>query len=81
MIKGSDGIGLIIVKYLIILGPRKYNHGLFVCNYGTGGNFSNAPIFNSGKPCSKCPKGTTCKRGLCSKAKRDNERELETPSE
>ena len=40
---------------------------LIVCNYGKAGNLLNAPIYEVGRPCSKCP-GTTCSRkfpGLC----------------
>lgn len=45
-------------------GNAKY----YVCNYGEGGNFAGNPLFITGPPCSKCPSGTTCKDGLCSKA-------------
>ena len=64
---------------IILLDEKnKWGIRLYVCNYGTGGNTSGKPIFTSGKPCSKCPSGTTCKEGLCSKAKRDNETPEET---
>ena len=43
------------------------NSRYYVCNYGEGGNFRNKPIYVEGPACSKCPKGTICRDGLCSK--------------
>ena len=63
-----------LVKYLLPSGSGKFRQQRsFVCNYGSGGNMARAPIFQSGKPCSKCPNGTICKRGLCAKARHGKE--------
>ncbi|KAJ9576854.1 hypothetical protein L9F63_006572 [Diploptera punctata] len=40
--------------------------GFFVCNYGPSGNYLNKKIYETGKPCSKCPQGTKCNDDLCS---------------
>ncbi|KHJ83445.1 SCP-like protein, partial [Oesophagostomum dentatum] len=38
-----------------------------VCQYGPAGNYFNRPIYTKGRPCSQCPKKSTCneKEGLC----------------
>ena len=66
------------ITLFIDSGSKKWGIRHYVCNYGTGGNTQGARIFTSGKPCSKCPSGTSCKGGLCSKAKRNNEIPEET---
>ena len=45
-----------------------FNMGLYVCNYGPGGNVIGAPLYKVGTACSDCPEGTTCSttfKGLC----------------
>ena len=60
-------------------GETKFNTKFYVCNYGPGGNFNNRPIFVTGTPCSGCPQGTTCKKGLCSKTGNNND-QVDEPS-
>lgn len=41
---------------------------VFVCNYGPGGNYIGLPMYDEGKPCSKCPedhKQNQKYKGLC----------------
>ena len=42
---------------------------VYVCNYGPAGNWNGQRIYGKGPPCSRCPAGTFCNRGLC----RDND--------
>ncbi|CAH0560169.1 unnamed protein product [Brassicogethes aeneus] len=45
---------------------------LLVCNYGPGGNYIGAPLYEIGRPTSNCPKGTKRNekfKGLCGKSK------------
>lgn len=55
-------------------GQITYNDGgrftkkYLVCNYGPAGNFLRRPMYTKGKPCSRCPAGTSCSSnfpGLC----------------
>ncbi|KAF0314068.1 CRISP/Allergen/PR-1 [Amphibalanus amphitrite] len=42
---------------------------LYVCNYGSAGNFQRGQMYERGTPCSQCPSGTSCSRqypALCS---------------
>lgn len=46
---------------------------VFVCNYGPGGNYIGLPMYEAGKPCSKCPKGLKQNvkyKGLCGESPR-----------
>ena len=46
----------------------KYGYQIFVCDYGLGGNLLRSEMYKVGKPCSACPKGTSCSDhypGLC----------------
>ena len=47
-------------------GGSRFNTKYYICNYGEGGNFQGKPIFIAGDPCSICPSGTICRKGLCS---------------
>ena len=43
---------------------------LIVCNYGPSGNFIGSPMYQRGKACSRCPRGSACSaknHGLCGK--------------
>ena len=47
----------------------KWGSQIFVCNYGLAGNLLRSEMYKVGKPCSACPKGTSCSAaypGLCS---------------
>jgi len=46
------------------LGKNYYNR-YYVCNYATGGNWKNQPVYQIGSPCSKCPKNSECNDSLC----------------
>ena len=42
---------------------------LYVCNYGSAGNFQRGQMYERGAACSNCPSGTSCSRefpGICS---------------
>ncbi|XP_037078550.1 CRISP/Allergen/PR-1-like [Pollicipes pollicipes] len=41
---------------------------LYVCDYGSTGNFQDGQMYERGAPCSRCPSGTSCSNqyhGLC----------------
>merc|ERR1712241_1096956 len=39
---------------------------VLVCNYGPGGNFGGEPLYQQGRPGSRCPSGTSkTSDGLC----------------
>ena len=46
-------------------GSSMYDTKYYVCNYGPAGNWLQHKVFSSGSPCSRCPGGSSCNRGLC----------------
>ena len=46
---------------------RNFVKKFIVCNYGDAGNLLNAPMYQVGRPCSKCPANICSRRfpGLC----------------
>ncbi|CAG0898317.1 unnamed protein product, partial [Darwinula stevensoni] len=51
---------------------------LYVCNYGPAGNLVGKPVYRTGRPCSRCPRGHVCNgKGLCTYSGKERE-ELKT---
>ncbi|KAG8191105.1 hypothetical protein JTE90_010029 [Oedothorax gibbosus] len=57
----SSRIGCGYVRYV---GEDGGNEFLYGCNYAPGGNFEDSPVYEVGKPCSKCG-GCGSIPGLC----------------
>lgn len=45
-----------------------YSFHYLVCNYFPSGNVKFHPVYTQGEACTRCPPGTQCRDGLCSRA-------------
>lgn len=45
-----------------------YSFHYLVCNYFPSGNVKFHPVYTRGEACTRCPGGTQCRDGLCSRA-------------
>ncbi|KAH7936158.1 hypothetical protein HPB52_019299 [Rhipicephalus sanguineus] len=68
-------VGCGFVEYSVVNATRLPYMQYYVCNYAATGNVFKRPLYREGEPCSACPAGTVCDKGvgLCSlEGKKEN---------
>ncbi|KAK7861665.1 hypothetical protein R5R35_005347 [Gryllus longicercus] len=61
-------VGCASVTFVDVVRKKRFWVNRLVCNYGPSGNIIDASVYKVGRPCSKCPPGTSCHPqwgGLC----------------